>query len=438
MNDFPNPIPAEEEPLGPAQPGEEAASEEFSSPAADQALTTRLEADGYTPLNVPTRRRRSRLPLIARPGAEEIANRLEALLRRAAPTFDYFVFSIAAGAILATGFLLDAPAILFFGVIAAPLLAPWLGVALALASGEARSLGQTLGGFITSILLILLISMLAGFIARLLPQGVYHQASLYAGFSWPSLLLLVLGSFLLPLAFHQSQEKPLLPGLLLSYALYLPLSAAGFGLSSGQSELFPQAALVFTAHLSISLLLLVSVFYYLGYRPLEMRGYAWGAGAILLSLILAGGILSLGNFPASISSPDTPSASPSPQANFSPTPNLLVLLTPASATATPGLVFTPSAPTRVIASPTPTPSPSAVPTPAYGKIYSPGGDGAIIRQSPSGPAITTIQNGYVVELLPDKPVRAENGIDWIHVRVKTSSQVIEGWVQVNLIQIPQP
>lgn len=437
MNPSFPPSPEEKAPQAASCPATLSPQEENPALAADPtAVSAALKADGYTPLIASPRRRRSRRPIVTRPGAEEIAERLENLSRRAAPTFDYFIFSIAAGAILAVGFLLDTPAILFFGVIAAPLLTPWLGISLALAAGEARYLGQTLGGFFTSSLLILLISLLAGFVARLLPPTTYQQAAFYAHLWWPELLLLVLGSLLFPLTFHQSEEKPLLPGLLLSYTIYLPLSAAGFGLASAQSGIFPQALLVTAAHLAISLALVVSVFYYLGYRPLEMHGYAWGAAALLLGLSLAGGILGLGSL-ALPSLPAVPASTSTQTPAFSPTPNLLVLLTPPSATASSTLsLSTPIPSTR--AAPTLSPTPSAIPTPVYGKILSRGGDGAIIRQSPSGPAITTVQNDYVVEILPDKPVRAEDGVDWIHVRVKTSTQVIEGWVQADLVVTPQP
>lgn len=421
------------QPEDPALPGsalpEEAAPEpefDFSaSPSSDE-----LSEMGFAPL--PTRRRRARRPMVSRPSEDEIADRLDGMARRAAPTFDYFVFSIAAAALLGVGYLLDSPAILFFGVIAAPLLTPWVGASLAIAAGEARYLGQTLGGFFTSLLIFLLVGMLAGLASRLFLPLTFSQAMFHARLWWPNLLLLALGTVIFVLTFIQSDEKPVLPGLMLSYALYLPISAAGFGIGNGVPGIFPQALLVFLVYLALSLLLALAVFYYMGFRPLEAPGYAWGAGAILVSLALLAGIAGLGTLLAQRSAESGQSAplvTPSPTRMLpSPTPQQF------SASATPA----PRPATLAVATARPaTASPSPVPTPFYGKIQSQG-DGAVIRKSPEGPAITTIQNGYVVEILPDASVSLASGTTWIHVRVKTTTQVLEGWVQLTLVITPTP
>ncbi|GAB4484093.1 MAG: hypothetical protein OHK0031_08020 [Anaerolineales bacterium] len=423
-------------------PQDDSAAENASTPPPEETpqfdfSASDLSEMGFTPLNaapagqpLPTRRRRARRPMVSRPSEDEIADRLDGMARRAAPTFDYFVFSIAAAALLGAGYLLDSPAILFFGVIAAPLLTPWVGAALALAAGEARYLGQALGGLFTSLLIFLLVGILAGLASRLFLPLTFSQATFYARLWWPNLLLLALGTFIFVLSFIQSEEKPVLPGLMLSYALYLPISAAGFGLGNGVDGIFPQALLVFLVHLALSLLLALAVFYYMGFRPLEAAGYLWGAAAIFISLALIGGIAGLGTLLAQRSAAATQAAlvTPPPTATLPTlTPQLFsASATPASRTATPSA-----------AAATATASPSPVPTPFYGKIQSPG-DGAVIRKSPEGPAITTIQNGYVVEILSDAPISLASGTTWIHVRVKTTTQVLEGWVQLNLVITSTP
>jgi hypothetical protein len=82
------------------------------------------------------------------------------------------------------------------------------------------------------------------------------------------------------------------------------------------------------------------------------------------------------------------------------------------------------------------PSPTLLPTPIYGRIQSTG-DGATIRTEPGGTAITTVQNGYLVEFLPADPVVLE-GATWVKVLIRTPSRDIEGWVLLNLIITATP
>jgi len=114
-----------------------------------------------------SRRRRRPNRLLTRPDVTELGERLESMARRSVPTFDFFFFSLLAGAILGFGFILDQPAILLFGVLTAPILAPWVGAALAAATGEIRFLGQTLGGFFTALFMVLITGILAGLASRI-------------------------------------------------------------------------------------------------------------------------------------------------------------------------------------------------------------------------------------------------------------------------------
>jgi hypothetical protein len=83
-----------------------------------------------------------------------------------------------------------------------------------------------------------------------------------------------------------------------------------------------------------------------------------------------------------------------------------------------------------------TPSPTLLPTPVYGRVQSKSG-GVYIRVKPGGQTITTVQNGYLVEILNDAPVVYE-GSTWVHVIVKTPARDIEGWVILNLITTATP
>src|SRR5690242_13415079 len=60
------------------------------------------------------------------------------LVRRAFPSYELFVFSFVAGAILGLGYLFKAQAFLIFGVLVAPLLTPWIGTTLSIVAGALR------------------------------------------------------------------------------------------------------------------------------------------------------------------------------------------------------------------------------------------------------------------------------------------------------------
>jgi uncharacterized membrane protein len=404
---------------------------EFDFSALEASARINIEELGFAPLpeieRPSTRRRRSRQPLVARLSDEEVPDRLESMAQRAVPTFDFFIFALIAGSLIGIGYLLNAPAILLLAVVLAPFPAPWLGISLAAATGESRFFGQTLGGFFTAILIVFITGLLAGLASRIFMPILLDQAYLHARLWWPDLLLVALGTIALVIIFVQKDDKPTLPGLILSYELLLPIGAAGFGLGNGTPGLWPQALAVFLVHLALSIVLGLAIFYYMGFRPIESIGYAWGAGVILISLMIVVGFAGLGTLV------------PVPQRDPEPT---AILVVPTSTPSLTPVIEKENTPTPE--PPTNTPQPTAtlrstatpvlIPTAAYGRIQF----GATIRTTPAGSGITTIMDGYVVEILPDEPVTLEDGSTWIKVKVTTATRAIEGWVLQNLVVTPTP
>jgi hypothetical protein len=428
----------------PPFPSEEEAAPEFDFPdmeAEVAAFHRELGERQFTPAvrsledepareSAPRRRRRSQR-IIERPDASELAERLESIAYRAAPTFDFFVFSFLAGCILGLGYIIDMPAILLLGILVAPIVSPWVGAALAASTGEVRFFGQTLGGFISALVMVFVVGLLAGLGSRIFQPLTSSQAFLHSRLWWPDLLLLVLGTVILVIAFIQTENKPALASLMVAYELYLPVSAAGFGLGSGVQGLWPEAGLVFLIHLALSLIVSLIVFFYMGFRPLEPRGYLLTAGIVVASLVIVAGC-SLINIRGDqgettpIMAAATPTLKPSLQ-TVTPTPAAIPPTSTRRAT-TPTAAATPTEGF--------TPGPTLLPTPVYGRVQSQSG-GVYIRVKPGGQTITTVENGYLVEILGDAPVILE-GSTWIHVIVKTPARDIDGWVLLNLITTATP
>src|SRR5512140_2816519 len=177
-----------------------------------------------TPVVQVSRRRRRPSPLNERGTASELGARLESIVQRASPSFDFFVFSLLCGCILAAGYILDSPAILLIGILVAPLFSPWVGASLSTATGEFRLFRQTFGGMLISLTLVFATGALGGFISRLFQPLTFSQAFFHARLWWPDLLMLVLGSLILVITFIQSDEKPVIPSIMVAYEMFLPVS----------------------------------------------------------------------------------------------------------------------------------------------------------------------------------------------------------------------
>jgi uncharacterized membrane protein len=220
------------------------------------------------------RRRRARRTFFPK-DAEGRAALLATLSRRAYPSFDLFLFSLLGGAVLGFGYILDSQGLLFFGVLLAPLMVPWVGLTLATISGSLRLFIHTSGGLSISALLVFLTGALAGLASRIFQPLNLSQTFLHSRLWYPDLIVLAFGAVLLTASFVRSEEKPYLPSALVAYELFLPLSAAGFGLGSGVGDIWPHGALVFIVHFVWASLFSLLTLLVLRFRPLSVGGYGF-------------------------------------------------------------------------------------------------------------------------------------------------------------------
>jgi uncharacterized membrane protein len=384
----------------------------------------------------PARRRRARR-LLAPLDSDERATSLESLARRTSPSFDFFLFSLLAGAGLGIGLLFDAPSLLLLGALLAPLMGPVVGISLGTIIGSAQFFLRSLIGLLIGSGLVFGISLLAGYAAKLLQMEEFGQAHLHAQLSWPGLVVLSVGALFTSVALVRTSRQDslthyggLLASVALAYELYVPLTASGFGLIAGIPHLWPDGLVVFSVHLALAALLGALSLALLGFRPLTLFGYTIGGAFTLLSVIFIIGITGMGAaFGTQVALPTpVPSLTPTPT---TPPPTATITLTPVPPTKT----LTPTSTPTLTLTPSPTVTPS--PTPMFAFINSSQeSGGAHLRAEPGLTAriIRTYLNETLVQVLPGTTMEAD-GMQWVNVIAPDGNQ---GWMLQSLLLVPTP
>jgi len=395
------------------------------------------------------RRRRARRTFFPK-DAEGRAALLATLSRRAYPSFDLFLFSMLGGAVLGFGYILDSQGLLFFGVLLAPLMIPWVGLTLATTSGVPRLFLHTSGGLAISAALVFLTGALAGLASRIFQPLNLSQAFLHSRLWYPDLIVLAFGAVLLTASFVRSEEKPYLPSALVAYELFLPLSTAGFGLGSGVGDIWPHGALVFIVHFVWASLFSFLTLLLLRFHPSSVGGYGFAMSVAALFVFTFFWLTNAENpkttFPAPPPALTVASATPPLPPSVTTTPTTLPseTITPLKSTTTEAtlqgtteITFTPSVfEITLPVTETRTSTPIPEPTPIYAIIKAREGGGAYIRKEPGGKVLATLDNGAIVQILPE--TQELNGMTWIHVNATINDIRVDGWIIQSVLETATP
>ncbi|HET9910098.1 MAG TPA: DUF389 domain-containing protein [Anaerolineales bacterium] len=367
------------------------------------------------------------------------------LARRAYPSYELFVFALVSGAILGLGYFINSQALLIFGILVAPLMTPWIGMSLAIVAGSARFFLQTVTALFVSCLLIFLSGILAGFASRTFGPLTFNEAFTHSRLWWPDLVVITIGSIILTISFVRSEERPYLPSALLTYGLFLPLCAGGFGLGSGVGEIWPQGLYVFLVHLALATFFGILTLFFLRFYPTSAGGIAFTGltfiTLIVLVIFLTGfnrwimiqaGLATLEPTPVSQVSL-TPAQLPT--VTVSPRPQQTDALGATIPTATRGVTRT-STPT-IPPTETSTSTITAEPTPIIAIIRAAEGGGAFIRERPGGVVVATLGNGSTVTIFPND-FQDVNNVIWVHVFAIVNDVRVEGWMIQSLLQTATP
>ena len=392
----------------------------------------------------PRSRRRKRGRIIVPTDAEGRAGLLQALAKRAYPSYELFVFAVLCGAILGLGYILDSQALLVFGVLLAPLMTPWIGLLLAAITGSVRYFFETFMALLISALLVFVIGVLAGFVVRAFLPRTLNEAFIHSSLWWPDLIVLALAAIILTLSFVRLEDKPVLPSVMLAYELFVPLSAGGFGLGSGVAHIWPNGLLVFFVHFAWASLFGLITLIALRFLPTNFQGFTLSAGMAFILVVTLVFQMSGGNWTPASASQTIPRSLPTLTVNMPPTSEPTSQPQPSStplfatATDTQTLGVTPVPLTLEVTLP-PSESPTVTltiePTPIYARIVSDQG-GAFLRESPNGKYIDTLDNYTFVQVLPD--TQELSGWTWAHVIAVKNGVQMDGWVIQLALQVETP
>ncbi|MEJ2759788.1 MAG: DUF389 domain-containing protein, partial [Anaerolineales bacterium] len=140
------------------------------------------------------RRRRARRKVFSPLTPDEKTSYVQEVMRKASPSFDFFLFSLFCGGVTGLGFILDSPAVILLGILLAPLMAPVVGISLGIILGSAAYFGRSLGGFVIGSLLVTLGSALAGVATRLWAPWQLNQVHLFTQLTWPPFVVIGIGA----------------------------------------------------------------------------------------------------------------------------------------------------------------------------------------------------------------------------------------------------
>ena len=124
------------------------------------------EPDNFSTSSI-SQKRRDRRRIISPLTPDEKSTYIEGVVRKATPSFDFFMFSFLSGGILATGFLLDSPYMLVLGALLAPVLSPLVGVSLGAILGSSKHFFRSFAAILVGGFLVTLVGAIAGYGARL-------------------------------------------------------------------------------------------------------------------------------------------------------------------------------------------------------------------------------------------------------------------------------
>jgi hypothetical protein len=377
------------------------------------------------PDQLPPARRRRTKRLLAPLNDVERAAAIDDLAHRAAPSFDFYLFSILSGLLFCAGIFFDSPPILLLAALLAPFMTPVIGMSLGIVIGSGTYFLRSLTGLLIGSLLVFGTGVLAGLASQWVAPLGLEQAFHSARLAWINLFVLGVGTLFTAFFMARRTAAARVASVALAYTLFFPLATAGYGLTSRTPFLWPDGMVVFLIHMAWGVTFGAIILAALGFRPLTLFGYTVGGALVLLGVVMVIGMS--GAFAAFGAQIALPTFTPTPTFTLTPTPTFT--LTPVPPTLTPTLTPVPPTPTLT---PTQTLTPTLTPTPLLALITVE--DGAVIRDEPGGTVTASYIQGTTLQILNPEAVLLGSQ-SWLLVAGPDGAQ---GWILQSLLVTATP
>jgi uncharacterized membrane protein len=369
----------------------------------------------------PRIRRRERIAFPT--NSDERTKLVGQLNEKVTPTLEFFFFTMLSAIILGAALYFDSFTLVLLAMLVAPFMSPVLGISLSAILGSWKMFLRSIGALLVGSLIIFGLGALSGWIASLMQHPVSTIAVSHLSLNLVDPVVLVLGMlFTMHFLTHNHTQRPLIPSIAIAYGLFLPLAAAGFGITSGVLRTPLHGLFLFALHLALAVCIGIITLVATRLSPAKPLVSSPFASFLLIGffILLFAGLV--------IVASRTPTLYPSGLAKYAttaqtPTPTLR----PTLITKTPTKTVTPSL--------TPTVTPTLTPTPSIFIIHAFETNGVIVHIHPglTSDYLTTLFNGVSVLALPD-PVFMD-GRNWIHIRLSDGR---EGWILETLLVTPTP
>ncbi|MCJ7695075.1 MAG: SH3 domain-containing protein, partial [Anaerolineaceae bacterium] len=354
---------------------------------------------------------------------------LLSLKKLSIPGYNFFLFALLGAFLGGIGLLLDSPIILIAAALCIPLLTPLMGIALSPSLSSFPFLLQSLASLLISVVFYFGFGILAGFLSRIFQISNTLQISAIIPGNWVGWVILVVTAFLCSILFVRYEINPRIPGILLAYLIYLPLTFSGFQLAAGNGQGWQNALLLAITYLSVAIFITILVFLVLGLHPKRTLGWVIFLISLGASIFLIVGVANRYPLPHFESQPPADVAT-HPESPPTHTPEV-----------TTEIAFQTSSTPEL--SPTLTPRPEQTKTAAITQTSTEApvwvtvraDNGAVIREGPGYEylIVTYAQDGSLIQMLPETSLTGTTL--WVKV---IGENGIEGWILHALLIIPTP
>jgi uncharacterized hydrophobic protein (TIGR00271 family) len=220
--------------------------------------------------------------------SEEQIDAYHRMRQAAQPNVNFFVLTAASAIIATLGLLLNSPAVIIGAMLVAPLMSPFIAVAMGIVSGDARIIRNALTAIVQGTLVAIFLAIVSALISplaeatpevlsRTQPNLLDLMVALVSG---------VAGAY----AIARKEVSAALPGVAIAAALVPPLGSVGIGVALGDVSVALGALLLYTTNLVAIVFGGAIVFLMLGIRPPQRperrRWLRQGLIISILSLIL--------------------------------------------------------------------------------------------------------------------------------------------------------